>query len=366
MNVPFVDLKAEYKVIAREVGERMGRVMENADFILGEDVHLFEQEFASYCGARFGVGLDNGTSALELALRAYGIGEGDEVITVANTFIATASAVAFTGARPVLVDIDAQTYNIDVRAIERAITARTKAIIPVHLYGQTADMDPILDLAQAKKLVVIEDACQAHGALYKGGRAGSIGDVGCFSFYPAKNLGCYGDGGLLVTNNEEIADKVRMLRNYGQKEKYYHQFIAYNRRLDTLQAAVLRAKLPRLDEWNESRHKAARIYGQLLAHTDVTAPMEASYGRHVYHVYVVRGRNRDGLRAYLQSRGISTGIHYPVPIHMQEAYRYLGHRAGDFPVTEQYASQILSLPMHPFLSEEQIEYVAHTIADYAP
>lgn len=361
MNVPFVDLKAQYRTIAEEVNEGIGRVLENTDFILGRDVELFEQEFADYCGARFGVGMDNGTSALELALRACGIGEGDEVITVANTFIATASAIAFTGARPVLVDIDPHTYNIEVGAVEQAITDRTKAIMPVHLYGQPVDMDPIMELAMARGLIVIEDACQAHGALYKGRRVGSIGDAACFSFYPAKNLGGYGDGGILVTNDEDIANRVKMLRNYGQKEKYHHLFIAYNRRLDTLQAAVLRVKLRRLDEWNQARRKNAQLYDELLASTEVIRPEEASYAKHVYHLYVVRVQDRGGLQQYLQSKGISTGIHYPIPIHLQEAYRYLGCQRGDFPITEGCAEEILSLPMYPELTEEQIQYVVEAI-----
>ena len=364
MDVPFVDLKAQYRTIAEEVSEGIGRVLENTDFILGRDVKLFEQEFADYCGVKFGVGVDNGTSALELALRAYDVGDGDEVITVANTFIATASAIAFTGARPVLVDIDPHTYNIDVGAIEQAITGRTKAIMPVHLYGQPADMDPIMELAKARGLIVIEDACQAHGALYKGRRAGSIGDAACFSFYPAKNLGGYGDGGMLVTNNEDIANKVRMLRNYGQKEKYHHLFIAYNRRLDTLQAAVLRVKLKWLDEWNQARRRNAQLYNELLANTDVVTPVEASYAEHVYHLYVVRIQDRDGLQEYLQSKGISTGIHYPIPIHLQEAYRYLGYQRGDFPITEENAEQMLSLPMYSELTEEQIQYVVEAIHDF--
>jgi dTDP-4-amino-4,6-dideoxygalactose transaminase len=364
MNVPFVDLKAQYRTIAEEVNEGIGQVLENTAFILGRDVELFEQEFASYCNVSFAVGLDNGTSALELVLRAHGIGDGDEVITVANTFIATASAIAFTGARPVLVDIDPQTYNIEVGAIEQAITERTKAIMPVHLYGQPADIDPIMELAKGRGLIVIEDACQAHGALYKGRRVGSIGDAACFSFYPAKNLGAYGDGGILVTNNEDIANRVKMLRNYGQKEKYHHLFIAYNRRLDTLQAAVLRVKLGRLDEWNQARRRNAQLYNEFLANTAVVTPVEASYAQHVYHLYVVRVQDRDGLQEHLKSRGVSTGIHYPIPVHLQEAYRYLGYQKGDFPITERYAEEILSLPMYPELTEEQIQYVVQAINDF--
>jgi len=364
MNVPFVDLKDQYQSIKEQVIKEMQRVLNDTDFILGEDVGLFEKEFASYCETKFAVGVDTGISALELSLRAYGIREGDEVITVANTFIATASAISFTGAKPVLVDINPRSYNIDVSAIEDVITNKTKAIIPVHLYGQPADMDPIMEIAKKHRLIVVEDACQAHGALYKGEKVGSIGDVGCFSFYPAKNLGAYGDGGAIITNNPEIAEKVRMFRNYGQKEKYHHKFLTYNRRLDTLQAAILRVKLSKLDEWNEARHKNAQFYNKLLESSHVITPIEADFAKHVYHLYVVRTKDRDRLRAYLQSRGIATGIHYPIPIHLQEAYQSLGCDRGDFPVTEKYTKEILSLPMFPELTIEQIRYVVQEIEDF--
>ena len=315
MKIPFVDLKAQHQVLAEEVGQAVAKVMERSDFILGEDVELFEREFAKYCGVGFAVGVDNGTSALELVLRAYDIGEGDEVITVPNTFIATASAIAFTGAKPVFVDVDPDSYNIDVSAIEGAITKRTKAIMPVHLYGQSADMDPIMEAAKRRDLIAIEDACQAHGALYKGKRVGSIGDASAFSFYPAKNLGGYGDGGILVTDNSKIAERVRMLRNYGQEEKYNHLFLAYNRRLDTIQAAILRVKLKRLDEWNEARRKSAQLYNEgLEGLDDIVTPVEATYARPVYHLYVIRVKERDKLQDFLSEKGVSTGIHYPIPI----------------------------------------------------
>jgi dTDP-4-amino-4,6-dideoxygalactose transaminase len=365
MNVPFVDLKAQYHALAQQVDQAMNRVLESSAFILGEDVTLFENEFAAYCQVAHCVGLDNGTSALELALRAGDIGPGDEVITAANTFIATASAIAFTDATPVLVDIDPRTYNLDILAVERALSSRTRAIIPVHLYGQPADMDPLLDLAQRKDLLLIEDACQAHGATYKGRRVGSLGDIACFSFYPAKNLGAYGDGGALVTNDAAIAEKIRMLRNYGQTAKYHHKFIAYNRRLDTLQAAILRIKLRYLDDWNARRAEHARLYDKLLANAPVTIPPIAGAVSHVYHLYVIRVQNRDALRAHLAQHGIASGIHYPVPIHLQEAYRHLGYGRGSFPITEKVADDILSLPMYPELTVEQITYVAEAVTEFA-
>lgn len=364
MNVPFVDLKAQYQLIEKEVNKQILRILNDVDFILGKDVGLFEKDFASYCGTKFAVGVDSGISALELSLRAYGIGEGDEVITAANTFIATASAISFVGAKLVLVDVDPKTYNIDVPVIEDVIGDRTKAIIPVHLYGQPADMDTIIKIAKKRRLIVMEDACQAHGALYKGTTVGSIGDVGCFSFYPTKNLGAYGDGGAITTNNTEIAGKLRMLRNYGQKEKYHHKFLAYNRRLDTLQAAILRTKLDKLDEWNEARRRNAQLYNELLKDSNVVTPIKSDFAKHVYHLYVIRVKNRDRLQAYLQSKGISTGIHYPIPIHLQEAYQSLEYKRGDFPVTEKYANEILSLPMFPELTFEQIKYVVQEIKNF--
>lgn len=364
MIVPFVDLKAQYNTIAKEVNSAIQRVLEKTDFILGEDVRLFEEEFAGYCGVKYAVGVDNGVSALELGLKALGIGPGDEVITADNTFIATASAISFTGAKPILVDIDPKTYNIAIEEIEAAITARSKAIIPVHLYGQPADMDAILEIARHYGLFVVEDACQAHGALYKGRRAGSMGDLAAFSFYPAKNLGAYGDGGMLVTNSEAIAAKVRMFRNYGQKEKYCHVSLTYNRRLDTVQAAILRVKLKYLDRWNEARRRHAALYNELLKDTDLIIPFEAEYATHVYHLFVIRVNDRDHLQTYLQSRGIATGIHYPIPIHLQDVYSSLGYKRGAFPVTEQFAGEILSLAMFPELTEEQVKTVASTIKQY--
>jgi len=380
MNVPFVDLRAQYRSLASEVQRAISAVLERGDFILGKEVSLFEEEFAACCGVKHAVGVDSGTSALELALRAYGVGPGDEVITAANTFIATALAISYTGAKPVLVDVDPQTYTIDLSLLESAITDRTRAIIPVHLYGHPADMDPILEIAEQHRLVVIEDACQAHGAKYKGKRVGSLGHAAAFSFYPAKNLGAYGDGGMVVTNDERVAESLQLLRNYGQREKYHHLLRGYNHRLDTLQAAVLRVKLKHLDEWNAARRRHAHLYGELLAHSPAVLPAEADYAESVYHLYVIRveacrersrracpersRRNRDGLRACLHDKGIATGIHYPIPIHLQPAYRDLGYEKGSFPVTEECAGQALSLPMYAELTPDLIEYVAETIRDF--
>jgi dTDP-4-amino-4,6-dideoxygalactose transaminase len=364
VNIPFVDLKAQYRSIAPRVDAAIARVISNTSFILGEDVAQFEAEFATYCDTTYCVGIDSGTSALELALRAYDIGPGDEVITVANTFIATVSAIAFTGATPALVDIDPDTYNIDVAAVERAITPATRAIIPVHLYGQPADMEPLLEVARRHSLIVVEDACQAHGADYRGKRIGTLGGVACFSFYPGKNLGAYGDAGALVTNDGAIAERVRKLRDYGQTRKYHHKFIGYNRRLDTIQAAVLRVKLPELESWNAARLRHARTYNELLADSPVETPVIPDDRTHVFHLYVIRVAERDGLQAYLQQQGIATGIHYPIPIHLQEAYAHLGYQRGDFPVTEQYADTILSLPMYPELTHEQLSFIATSIREF--
>jgi len=360
-QVPFVDLPAQYPAIGPEISEAVAKVIHDADFILGRDVGLFEKEFAAYCEAKYAVGVDSGTSALELALRAYNIGPGDEVITAANTFIASALAISHAGAKPVLVDVDPYTYTIDVAGLGKAITPRTKAIVPVHLYGHPAHMDPIRELAENFGLVVIEDACQAHGARYKGKRTGSLAHAAAFSFYPGKNLGAFGDGGMIVTNDHEIAKRLEMLRNYGQKEKYHHQFRGYNRRLDTLQAAILRVKLRYLEKWNASRRWNAKLYQECLEGAEVVTPVEAAGAESVWHLYVIRTENRDTLREALISRGISPGIHYPIPIHLQPAYKDLGYKRGDFPVTEAHAQRILSLPMYAELPPESIKYVAQSI-----
>jgi dTDP-4-amino-4,6-dideoxygalactose transaminase len=364
-QVPFVDLASQYRSIAAEIDEAVSKVIRETDFILGREVGLFEQEFASFCQAKWAVGVDSGTSALELALRAYEIGPGDEVITAANSFIASALAISHAGATPVLVDVDADTYTIDVAAIEKALTPRTRAIIPVHLYGHPADMEPIMRLAQRHGLVVIEDACQAHGARYKGKRAGSLGHAAAFSFYPGKNLGGYGDGGAVVTSDDAIAKRLGMLRNYGQREKYQHMFRGYNRRLDTLQAAVLRIKLKHLEEWNDARRHHAKSYCRLLGQTGVVVPRATAHSEPVWHLYVIQTDQRDALKEYLSSSGIGVGIHYPIPIHLQPAYRDLGYRQGDFPITEGCARRILSLPMYAELTAEIANRVAETTSEFA-
>ncbi len=365
MDVPFVDLRRLHSAMADELTEAWRAVAERGDFILGEDVELFESEFAAYCETEHCVGLDTGTSALELCLRAWGIGPGDEVITAPNSFIATASAIVFTGATPVFVDIEPETYTIDVSKLEAAITTRTRAIIPVHLYGHPADMDPILEIAQRHGLNVLEDACQAHGARYKGSRVGSLGDAAAFSFYPAKNLGGFGDGGALTTDDPELAEQLRMLRNYGQRAKYDHQFLAYNRRLDTVQAAILRVKLCYLDEHNRSRQEAAGLYKRLLSDCEsIVLPTTRDWAEHVYHLFIIRHPQRDHLQAWLSEQGIATGLHYPTPIHLQPAYHYLRLSRGSYPVAEAVADEILSLPMFAMMSADEVEYVAEVIGNH--
>jgi len=365
-DVPFVDLGAQYAAIQREVEQAMAAVLERGDFILGRSVAEFEAAMAEYCEAEHGIGVDSGTSALEMALLAVGVGPGDEVITVANTFIATTLAISYVGATPVLVDMDPATYQIDTTRIEEAITERTKAIMPVHLYGHPADMGPILAIARKHGLRVIEDASQAHGARYNGHRVGALGDVGAFSLYPAKNLGAYGDAGVLVTNDAAIAERIRLLRNYGSREKYHHELKGFNRRLDTLQAAVLSVKLRHLDDWNAARRRCAARYDEVLAARApwLERPEPASNVEAVYHLYVVQSDRRDGLRAWLSDHGISTVIHYPIPIHFQPAYADLGLEAGAFPYTEAAADRILSLPMYPELANDDIDYVSRAIEDF--
>jgi dTDP-4-amino-4,6-dideoxygalactose transaminase len=363
-TIPLVDLKAQYLSIKSEIERAILRVIDNTDFILGKEVELFEKEFASFSEAKYGIGVASGTDALHLSLFALGIGSGDEVITAANTFVATVLAISYVGARPVLVDINPDNYNLDVSLLKKAITKRTKAIIPVHLFGQPADMDSIMKIARRYNLKVIEDACQAHGAEYKGRRVGSIGDIGCFSFYPGKNLGAYGDGGMVLTNDEKIAQKIKMLRNYGSRTKYYHEFKGFNSRLDTIQAAILRVKLKRLDKWIEERRKHAKKYNDLLKGMEVVTPKEEDYAKHAYHLYVIRVKERDRLLEYLKSKRIFAGIHYPVPIHLLDAYRDLGYKRGDFPVTEQITEEIISLPMYPELSEDKIRFVVRSIKEF--
>jgi dTDP-4-amino-4,6-dideoxygalactose transaminase len=362
-KLPLVDLKAQHASIAPELQAAIERVTTNADFILGADVEAFEREYAKYCEAEHCVGLDSGMSALELGMRAMGIGPGDEVITPAGSFIASSSAISFTGATPVWVDVDPRTYNIDPALIEAAISPRTKAIMVVHLYGQPADMDAVMEVARRHELPVIEDACQSHGARYKGRRTGSMGAFGAFSFYPSKNLGAYGDAGALTTNDSALAERVRMMRNYGQRAKYEHVYLAWNRRLDTLQAAVLRVKLAHLDRWNESRRRIASLYDELLDGSGVSLPFASPESEHVYHLYVIQVADRHRLQSDLAARGIGTGIHYPIPIHLQEAYRERGTGPGSFPVTEAVASRVLSLPMYPELTENDVRRVAGAVAE---
>ena len=362
MNVPFLDLKAQYAPIREEIAAGLQEVLDNTSFAGGPMVEKFEKEFALFCQCDHAIGSGNGTDALWMALLGLGIGQGDEVITTPSTFIATAEAISFCGATPVFVDIDEKTYNIDPSLIEAAITPKTKAIIPVHLFGQPADMDPILNIAKKHNLVVIEDACQAHAAEYKGRLAGSIGDAGCFSFYPGKNLGAYGEAGATVTNNPQLAATMRMFRDHGQRQKYHHSIVGWNARMDGFQGAVLSVKLPHLPAWTDARRKNAALYDALLADVSgVITPPVAEYAKHVYHVYAIRTHNRDALMTALAKQGISCGIHYPVPLHLQEAYQDLGYKTGDFPVAEKCANEFVSLPMYPELPEESIRYVVEKI-----
>jgi dTDP-4-amino-4,6-dideoxygalactose transaminase len=364
VNVPFVDLKAQYAQIKPEVRAAMDDVLDRTSFILGPQVAQFEEAYARFNGTRFCIGVESGTAALDVALRALGIGVGDEVIVPANTYIASAIAVSACGATPVLVDMD-DAYLIDTSAIERAITPRTKAIMPVHLYGQVVPMQPILDVARRHNLRVVEDASQSHGAKWNSARAGSVGDVGCFSFYPGKNLGCYGDGGAIVTNDEEVAERIKLLRDFGQKKKYEHLIKGDNCRLDSIQAAVLNVKLKYIDGWNARRLAHAKLYDRLLSAAGFPVPKRLTDGGHVYHLYVTEVLDRAAVQEELATRGIQSGIHYPIPIHLQRAYADLGLSAGAFPKTEQAAPYILSLPMYPELSDEQIGYVVETLAEVA-
>jgi len=364
MNVPFLDLRTQYKSIESEVLPGITDVMERAGFIMGSEVDQFEKEFAAFCGTEECIGVGSGCDALLYAMKGCGIGPGDEVIVPANTFIATVLAVTAAGAAPVLVDCLEDTYTIDPEAVAAAVTDKTKAIIPVHLYGQAADMDPLMKIAEKNGIIVIEDAAQAHGALYKGRPCGAIGKVGCFSFYPGKNLGAYGDGGAITTNNSDLAAGIRLLHNYGQSVKYVHVVAGWNSRLDSIQAVVLNAKLKRLKEWNELRHRNASAYGERLADTPLVLPAEHPDNYHIYHLYVVLTDRRDELMAFLGENGISCGMHYPIPVHMQEAYRDLGHKQGDFPLSEKFAGELLSLPMFPELTIDQIDFVSEKIHDF--
>lgn len=359
MAVPFLDLTSHHASMRAEFLHAIGEVIDTSAFAGGPYVARFEADFAAYCGTSQCIGVGNGTDALWLALLAFGVGPGDEVITVPSTFMATAEAISYCGAKPVFVDIEESTYTMDPAQLEQAITPRTKAIIPVHLYGQMADMDPIRAIAARHGLRVVEDACQAHGAEYQGKRAGSLGDAGCFSFYPGKNLGAFGEAGAVVTNCENTARHIRTLRDHGQAKKYHHTLVGWNARMDGIQGAVLKLKLPHLDRCNAARRGLARQYSQLLAGVPgVVLPVEAPACQHVYHLYVIRVKERDRVLEALAKRGVHCGIHYPIPIHLQEAYRSLGQGRGSFPVAERCADEVLSLPMYPELTSEQVETVA--------
>lgn len=362
--IPLVDLKAQYRQIKDEVRAAIDGVLESCQFVLGDEVAAFEREFAAFSGTRHAVAVNSGTSALHLAFLAAGIGSGDEVITVPFTFVATAAAIAYTGARPVFVDIEPRSLTIDPARIEAAITPRTRAIVPVHLYGQPADIDPILEIARRRSLLVIEDAAQAHGAEYKGRRAGSLGDMGCFSFYPSKNLGAYGEGGLVTTANPEFARSIQLLRDWGQEQRYHHVVQAYNYRMEGFQGAILRVKLGHLEAWTEARRLNAQHYDRLLADAGIETLETRPDSRHVYYVYAIRVRDRDGLQAALDAQAIHTGIHYPIPVHLQKAYAHLAYGPGDFPHSESAAAEVLSLPMYPELTPSQIETVVSAVKRY--
>jgi dTDP-4-amino-4,6-dideoxygalactose transaminase len=359
--IPFVDLKRQYEAIRYEVHDAMQQVLDQCAFASGSAVAAFEAEFARYCGVRHCIGVNSGTSALHLALIACGVGPGDEVITVPMTFVATAWAISYVGARPVFVDIEPETYNMDISQVERAVTSRTRAVLPVHLYGQMVHVDPLLEICERHGLVFIEDAAQAHGATYYGRRAGSVGQVGCFSFYPGKNLGAYGEGGALTTNDDAIAARVRALRDHAQSARYRHEELGFNYRMDGIQGAVLGVKLRHLDSWNATRCQVAARYQEMLADTPLVHPYEAEGRRHVWHLYVVRSADRDRVQQALTAACIGTGLHYPIPVHLQPAYAHLGYRVGDFPVAEQMAQQCLSLPMYAELSEEEQEHIAEML-----
>jgi dTDP-4-amino-4,6-dideoxygalactose transaminase len=366
-EIQFVDLRSEYAELRERILPAIERVLQRAAFIMGEEVELFEKAFAAYCGTRHAVGVANGTDALILTLKGAGLRPRDEVVLPVSTFIATAEAVVHCGARPVFVDIDPRTHHLSPSAAAKKITPRTRMIVPVHLYGQPVGMEPLLALAAKHNLTVIEDAAQAHGSTYRTGKAGSLGRAGCFSFYPSKNLGCYGDGGAIVTSDDALAETLRKLREHGGLKKYQHDLVGYNSRLDTVQAAILGVKLEFLDEWNEKRRRSAQLYNELLSDVPgVEIPGESEGVRHIYHLYViqVQGELRGELQADLRARGIQTGIHYPFPLHLTPAFAFLGHRKGDFPAAEGVSDRVLSLPMHPYLQPSQVEYVAAQIADF--
>ncbi|OGD93686.1 hypothetical protein A2697_01720 [Candidatus Curtissbacteria bacterium RIFCSPHIGHO2_01_FULL_41_44] len=364
MNIPLVDLKANYLLHKKEIDFAIKSVIDRASFILGPELEQFEKNYARYCQTKYCIGVDSGSSALELGIRALGIGPGDDVITPVTSYIASSSAISFTGAKPVWVDIDPKTYNIDTNFIEAKITPRTKAIILVHLYGQPADMDEILAIAKKHKLFVIEDACQAHGATYKGKKVGTFGNFTAFSFYPSKNLGAFGDGGAATTNDNKLAKKISWMRNHGQKEKNNHVCLGWTRRLDTIQAAVLNVKLKYLEEANLKRAQATAKYTKLLSGLPLVLPEIAPDRTHVFHLYVVQTEKRDELLVFLKKNGIDAAIHYPIPIHLQKAYENLGGKKGDFPRSEEVADKIISLPLFPEITDDQIKYIAKKVKEF--
>jgi dTDP-4-amino-4,6-dideoxygalactose transaminase len=367
-EIPLVDLKAQYATIRDEVRRAIDEVLESMQLTIGPNVKAFDQEFASYIGTRHSIGVGSGTDALQLAIRACGVSGGDEVITVSHTFFATVEAILYANARPILVEVDEKTMLIDPAAVAAAITPRTKAIIPVHLYGRTVDLKPLRQIAQDRNITIIEDAAQAHGALLDDGKkAGTGGRVNCFSFYCSKNLGAYGEAGSITTNDDRLAEELRALREHGQSTRYYHPVVGYNARLDEIQAAILRIKLKRLEQWNARRRELARMYDERLQNTGVIAPeIPSDIRRHVFYTYTIRvqGGRRDDLRKYLGERGIGTQIHYPVPIHLQQSAEFLGYRKGDMPITERVASEVLSLPMYPELADEQLDRVADSVRSF--
>jgi dTDP-4-amino-4,6-dideoxygalactose transaminase len=362
-KVAVVDLYQQHQAIEVELVEVFRRVLRKSSFILGPEVVAFEKEFAVYVGASDCIAVNNGTTALQLVLAGLGIGPGDEVITVANTFIATAEAISAVGARPVFVDVDPVSYTMDPQLVEAAITPNTKVLLPVHLYGQAADVDALLEIARRHNLHLVEDACQAHGATYKGRKAGSLGVAGCFSFYPGKNLGCLGEGGAVVTSNPELAQRMRMLRDHGSVKKYEHSLPGYNFRLEGLQGGFLSVKLRHLDRWNARRREVAKLYNELLSETSLGLPVEMGWGDHVYHLYVIQADDREALRNALNAAGVECGLLYPVPLHLQAAYANLGYEKGSFPVSEHLSSHILSLPMHPFITDEEVKRVASVLLE---
>lgn len=361
--IPIIDLQEEYRQIKLKIQLVIEKILENSSFILGQECEKFEKEFADYLGIRYGIAVNSGSDALFLALRALGIKNGDEVITVPNTFISTVDAISRNNGTPVFVDIDPNSYCINPKLIEEKITNKTRAIIPVHLYGHPAEMDEIIKIAKKHKLFVVEDCAQAAGAEFKGKKVGGFGDIGCFSFYPTKNIGAYGDGGMMVTNNSNTAKLLRMLRNYGSAKKYHYQIIGINSRLDEIQAAILRIKLRYLDEWNLQRQEIASAYNKLLNKT--TNVPNGNYIKHAYYLYTIKHKDRDKLQKYLQNEGIETMIHYPIPVHLQESYSYLGYRRGSLPRAEKVSKQVLSLPMHPFLTSKEVQRIANLVNNFS-